>query len=718
MTSVLAAAAPTIRDSEGFLIPVGHHELLLFWIQLVVLLGVARLLGGLMRRAGQPAVVGELAAGLLIGPSVLGRFAPGLTNWLFPGGEVESALLLAVSWFGIFLLLIVTGFETDLGLLRRLGRPAVNVSVGSLVVPLAAGIGLGWVMPSSFIGGEDGRLGFALFMGVALSISALPVIAKILGDMNLMRRNFGQITIAAGMANDLIGWILLGVVSGIVASGRFDVTSLLVTLAAVGVFLGLSLTLGQRATDYALRRARGAEDSFTGALTVTLLIALVAGAITHAIGVEAVLGALVAGIVVGRSRYQHSEVEHTLETLSNAIFAPVFFATAGLYVDFGVIFQGTNWVWAIAVIAVAALAKLVGSYLGARRSGMSQMEGLATGLGLNARGALEIVVATIGYSLGVLNDVSYAIIVVMAIVTSMAAPPLLRPVLARLTANPEEEQRLHREKTLESSVIASARNVLLPTRGGANSVAAARLLDLSLQPEATVTVLSVHAPQDRAMIREDVVDDIVMDAFEHRAVSRRRHTAEDMAADVLQEASLGYDLMVVGVTEFVGTHELSEPLRRIIASTPIPVLLIRRGTDPQADPDHIRSVLVPVTGTKIGRAAEEIAYVLGARLGAHVDALHIVARAAGGASMEGQLERSRELAARFGGDARTITRVATVQHEAIHQEAEDRGADLIVIGAQTRSVGEDRPFLGYGAEYLLEHASATVVAVVFPAETD
>jgi len=715
---LLAVEAGAADDS--FLMPIGHHDLLLFWIQLALLLGVARALGGLARRVGQPAVVGELAAGLVLGPSILGRFAPDLAQWIFPGSDVPSALLLAVAWLGIFLLLVVTGFETDLTLLRRLGRPAVNVSVGSLVVPLAVGVGLGFILPSAFLGDEDARVAFALFMGVALSISALPVIAKILSDMNLMRRNFGQITIAAGMANDLIGWLLLGVVAGIAGSGGFEPMRLLATVAAVIAFLGITMTVGQRASDAILRRARGRDDSFIGALTATLMVALVLGVITHAIGVEAVLGALVAGIVLSRSKYQHKNVQHTLETLSNAIFAPIFFATAGLYVDFGVLFEGSNWLWGLLIIVVAVATKLVGSYAGASRSGMSRMEGLAIGLGLNARGALEIVVATIGYSLGVLNEAAYAAVVVMAIVTSMIAPPLLRPVLRRLTANPEEAERLDREETLQKSVIASASNVLLPTRGGDNSATAAHLLNVSLQPDARVTVLTV-GDADMRQLDEQRISRIIEADLGGRQVERRHHTAKDVGADILKEAGLGYDLLVVGLTdEFAGTHELSEPLRRVLAASPIPVLLIRgrRGETAAVERRPIRKVLVPVTGTRFGRAAEEIAYTLGGRLSADVDALHVVeaeqSSAANGAAH--QLERARTLSERLGSGARTT--VGSVKHEVLLRAAEDGGADLIVIGTQVRSADGEQLFLGYGPEFLLERATATVMVLVFPEEAN
>ncbi|HEX9767187.1 MAG TPA: cation:proton antiporter, partial [Nitriliruptorales bacterium] len=204
------------------LTPVGEHELFVFWIQLTALLFTARVLGGIAQRFRQPSVVGELSAGLLLGPSVLGSLAPDLASSLFPGGEVQSALLLAVSWLGIVLLLAVTGFETDLRLLRRLARDSAAVSLGSLFVPLVLGVLVGLVLPASFLGENTSRGIFAAFMAVALSISALPVVAKILGDMGLMRRDLGQITIAAGIVNDIVGWLLLGGLVGVVTTGAVN----------------------------------------------------------------------------------------------------------------------------------------------------------------------------------------------------------------------------------------------------------------------------------------------------------------------------------------------------------------------------------------------------------------------------------------------------------------------------------------------------------------
>ena len=710
--------------------PLTEHQLLVFWLQLLVLVAAARGLGGLMRRVGQPAVVGELAAGLLIGPSVLGRVAPDVFAFLFPTDPVNSGLLLAVSWIGVALLLVVTGFETDLKLLARLGRSSLTVSIGSLVVPLIFGYVLGTMLPDTFYGERGTMVTFAAFMAVALSISALPVVAKILMDMNLMRRNIGQVIVAAGMANDLIGWILLGALSGVVTSGALELGKLATTVGAMVLFIVGMLTVGQRVVDAALRRARqGSTQTITG-FTVAVLAMLAAGALTQALHVEAVLGAFVAGIVLGRSRYQAEEVTHTIEVVTHSFFAPVFFATAGLFVDLGLLADPTTGLWAVAVVAVGAASKLIGSFVGARAGGMTGIEGLAIGVGLNARGAIEIVIATVGLSLGVLNARSYTVVVVLAMATSMMAPPLLRTVLRRVRTGGEETARLEREAVMDSSVIAATRTALLPTRGGSNSVLAARVLDVSLQPDTAVTVLTVHGENEHdAAERADIAAREAREHFAERKTERLDVLSDDPAGAICDEARLGYGLVAIGMTErYAGGHTVSPVLSKLLAECTVPILLVKSGRalEPQTQALPFRRIMVPAIGTKVGQAAQEIAYTLAARVDAQVDAVHVVSRpdrvpepvltppTLQDDSVTGMLEEARSLAAKFGRDVNPLTRNGPSVGMELAITAVETGADLLVLGARVRSYW-GQPFLGHGIEYLLEHTEQTVIVVVFPA---
>lgn len=718
--------------------PLGEHDLLVFWAQFTLLLAVARGMGYLFRRVGQPAVVGELGAGLLIGPSVFGRFLPEQADWLFPGTDLTSAPILAVAWVGVALLLVETGFETDLGLLRRLGKKAAAVAIGSLVVPMALGFAIGWFMPADpFIGEGVSQPIFAAFIAVAMSISALPVVARILTELDLMRRDIGQVTVAAAMVNDLVGWVLLGTLAGIVTSGGLAIGRSLTTVAAVALFFTFAFTIGQRLTDRALRTARKLSEGLTGPLTTTIMVVLVFAVITQAIGVEAVLGAFVAGIVLGRSPYQRREVRRIIELMSAAVFAPIFFATAGIYVDLGAIGSATGVLWAIIIVAVASIGKLVGSYVGARAGAMSREEGIALGVGLNARGAMEIVLATIAFAIGVFSQDAYTLIVLMAMATSLIAPPLLRRTLRHVRPEGEEAGRLEREEILSASVIASTERALLPTRGGQNSRLAAQALDLLLQPEASISIVTVHdpdRPEDQCDC-DEVLDRTLRVAGE-RTVERRRIDSRDATEAVLKEAQLGYGLIGLGMTEeFRDTHRLSTILRELISRTSVPLLLVRHGIDGHAGISGSRRILVPATGVRHGRAAEEIGAVLSDRLNARLDLLHVVARSDRGeetpeplpvgarrprtsaeAAAQTLLDQAAQRAERFGAKTRTNVRTGAVTSEAILAASRELDSDLLVISVQSRAL-EGRPFLGHGTEFLLEHAPQTVITIIFPPDT-
>lgn len=722
--------------------PLTEHDLLLFWTQLLVLLTVARGLGLFVQRFGQPAVVGELAAGLLIGPSIFGRLAPGAAEALFPGGATESAPLLAVSWLGVGFLLVLTGYETDLKLLRNLGREAASVSAGSLVVPLLFGFLVGLGMPALFQGtGGDQPFLFAGFIAVAMSVSALPVVARVLGELGLMRRNVGQITVAAAMVNDLVGWVLLGTLSGIVVSGGFDPVDTLVTVGAVAVLFVGALTVGQRFVDGLLRRALSWPDAPTAtAFSAAVVVVFALAALTQAIGVEAVLGAFLAGILLGRSRYRRPQIEHTIELLSTSVVAPIFFATAGIYVDLGALSDPTVLLWGGIILAVAMATKLGGSYLGGRLVGMRASLSYAIGIGLNARGAMEIVLATIAFSLGVFNEASYTVIVLMAMATSMLAPPLLRRALRGLQPSGEEARRLEREELLAASVIADTNAALVPTRGGENSRLAAEIIDRFLKPDARLTVLTVHQEDTRPedCHCEEALDEVAGAVVTNRPVERRRATVQgDPSAAILAEAELGYGLIVLGMTEdFRDTHELSPTLRKVMARSPVPVLLVRHGLDSKAAlPRKGGRIVVPAVGTRTGRAAEEVAFALALSDEAEVDLVHVMSRtdqrrgpavaqqrqptgllgrlAEPTQPVEGVLASSMARADRFGVQSAAHIRKGASPAEELIRAADHAGADILVTSAIVRDTDSEL-FLGHGTEYLLEHAQQTLMVVLFP----
>lgn len=707
-----------------------EHALLLMWVQLLVIVAFARSLGVLMRRIGQPPVVGELIAGVLLGPSVLAKIWPQAAHVLVPQKPTAAAPINAIGWIGVAFLLVLTGFETDLRIVRRLGRPATLVAIGGLAVPFAIGLGAGFVMPKDFRGGHGTTTAFALFIAVSLSISSLPVIAKILDELGFMRRNFGQVTIAVGMVNDLIGWLALGVIAALGKSSHLTVGAVVVPIAAIAAILLVAFTVGQRAVDAVLRQVRRREGSGVDAMTVTLVVTLLLAVLTQVARSDAVLGAYIAGILIGRSRFFQRRIATQLESVTMAVFAPVFFATAGLRIDIAGLARPNALVWAAIVLGIAVVTKVVGALGGARLAQLGNREGLALAVGLNCRGAVEVVIATVGLTIGVLSSSAYTAIVLMAIVTSVMAPPLLRLIVRDWQGEPEEQERLEREEAMERNLLVRATRLLLPTRGRPSSETVARVMHAVWPREVGVTVLAV--PDEHGRIPD--VSSLVS-VFEDRELEVRE-IEEDALEEVLGEAKLGYGAMGLGARDSFteGGTILTPVVDDLLCRSPLPMVIVRRGKDHEHLATRFRRVLVPVAGTPASRTAQELAYALARAMGTEVKLAHVVTRstpddaypsdpaamrrtrelvAATTEVASGVIEQARAHAAEHSIDADAAVLEGQAAADELLAEAQSSEADLIVLGTTIRRL-DGRAFLGHTAEHVLDHAQATVVVVATP----
>jgi nucleotide-binding universal stress UspA family protein len=385
--------------------------------------------------------------------------------------------------------------------------------------------------------------------------------------------------------------------------------------------------------------------------------------------------------------------------------------------------------WGGVVIAAASLSKFAGAYLGGWYAGLPVRERLALGAGLNARGAVEIVVATVGLSLGILNASSYTVIVLMAMATSMAAPPLLRLALRGWKGSEEEQARLERERMLRSNVLVRTRRVLLPSHGGPNSLLAGRIIDLAWSRDVEVTMLSAGADvpaQDLARVRA---------VFTERPFSHEHAAAKTPLAAILDHAVLGYGAIAVGATDVRMAEQLISPvIDDLLGASPLPVVMVRRGVGEDLErPPNYRRILVPATGTELGRAAQEIAFAVAARTGAEVLVVHVLTHAPSVRAsafpvwnervpLEGPertevalhvLEEARARAAQHGVEAETLVRSGVSTSEEILALARERQVDLLVLAANLRQLS-GRPFLGHGVEALLAKAEATTVVVTAP----
>jgi len=423
---VLAAPVP----------PIPAHPLLVFLLQVGLLLGLAITLGRLAARLGLPAIVGELTAGVLLGPSLLGWLTPGLSGWLFPARAEQAHLLDAVGQIGVLLLVGLTGIEMDLGMVRRRGLTAVRVSLAGLIIPLGLGIALGFPIARLLHVGGDTAV-FVLFLGVAMCVSAIPVMAKTLMDMNLMHRDIAQLTLAAGTVDDAVGWFLLSVVSAM-AVGGLTTGKVALAVAYLILVVLVALLIGRPLVRRLLRLTGGSAQR-TVAVAAALIV--LAGAGTQALGLEAVFGAFLCGALIGSSGEFARAQTAALRTVVLSVLAPVFFATAGLRIDLRALAHPTVLAVAVLVLLTAIVGKFAGAYLGALLSRLNRWEALALGAGMNARGVIEVIVAMVGLRLGILNTATYTIVVLVAVVTSIMAPPLLRVAMRRVSVTPEEEAR-------------------------------------------------------------------------------------------------------------------------------------------------------------------------------------------------------------------------------------------------------------------------------------
>jgi Kef-type K+ transport system membrane component KefB len=407
---------------------VTDHQLLVFLVDVAVLLAAARLGGEIAARLGIPLHVGELAVGIMIGPSLLGWLWPAGFEALFPPDAAARSLLDVVSWIGVIFLAIIAGVETRLGVLRKAGVVVVGGWIGGFGLPFLCGLAVGMATPARLVPAGTDRGVFALFLATAMSISAIPVIARILMDLRLSGTRVGMVILSAAIADDTVGWIVLAIVAGL-AGGALELWPIARTVLLTGAFVLGSLTLGRMLVDRAIGASRRLRAPY-GELSLLLLVVFGFSALTQWIGVHLVLGAFVAAILIGRSPELDPEAVSAVRHIGLAFFVPFFFAYTGIKVDLTTL-QGGYLLFAAIAVVVACVSKVVGGGLGTRLAGLPPWEALAVGLGLNARGAMELVIAAIGLSIGVLNEPTYATIVIIAVLTTIMTAPLLRACVRR-----------------------------------------------------------------------------------------------------------------------------------------------------------------------------------------------------------------------------------------------------------------------------------------------
>ncbi len=708
-----------------------HGDVLVLLVQIALLLTAARGLGEVAQRLGQPSVVGEILAGIVLGPSLLSGALPGLGAWIVPQSPLQGHLLEVVSMTGAMFLLLITGLETDLTLVRQHARTAIGVSAGGIAVTFTSGFLLGQLLPDSLLARPDQRLVFALFVATAMSISAIPVIAKVLMDLNLMRRDIGQTIIAAGMSDDTTGWVLLSIVAGLASGAAVTVGSVVQAVGSVVAFMALSFTVGRWLVKRALDFVQDEVASQDRLLTLVVVFTFAWGALTQALHLEAVLGAFVMGVLFGQMPRLPEDVRRKLESLALAVFAPIFFAVAGLKVNLAGLLTPRLFGLALAVIAVASTGKVVGTYLGARLIGRrDHWTALAFGAGLNARGAMEIIVATIGLSLGILSQDMFSIIVLMAMTTSLMAPPALRWVLQRIPPDEAELRRLKQEELTAGSRVAQIHRVLVPMRrrlDGDMLIQAiqARLLErMSSNGNLSITLLTVCAPGDRAASQEWL--DKASALFPSGELIKKVVESERVTDLVLDEAQKNYDMLLLGAPERDSRPDVlfTSVVDYLVRGAPCMTMVVKGyRTESEWTP---RRILVPTDGTAASRHAAELGFALAASGDAEVTVLHVVAQEPDRYRRGVRTDRERQVGIAFqivqelgtlgeslGVRTRPAVQVGLAPESVILDVAQKKSIDLIILGTAVRAASH-RLFLGSRVEHILNAAACPVVVVNAP----
>jgi Kef-type K+ transport system membrane component KefB/nucleotide-binding universal stress UspA family protein len=733
LTAATATAAAAATDGAA----AGPSEAL-FIAELGLLLLVGRLMGEAARRIGQPPVMGQLVAGIMLGPSLFGWVWPSAQHTLFPDAAAQKSMLDAVSQLGILMLLLLTGMETDLALVRRVGRTAVTVAIAGVTLPFVCGFALGEFLPADLLPKPEARLATAIFLGTALSISSVKIVAMVVRDMNFMRRDLGQIIVASAILEDTIGWVIIAVAFGLASAGTVDLWSVGRALAGTALFMLVSLTVGRRIVFTLIRWANDNFASDFPVITMILLIMIGMALTTQLIGVNTVLGAFVAGILIGESPILTRHIDEQLRGLIIALFMPIFFGLAGLRADLTVLRHGDLALLTVALVLIASIGKFLGAFVGGKLGGLNRAESLALGCGMNARGSTEVIVASIGLSMSVLNRNLFTLIVTMAVVTTVAMPPMLRWALKRLPLRNKERLRLEREALDAKGFVTNLERLLLATDDSANGKLAAQfagaiagsggkpttILDLSEGGRDTKAVKR-DAEKEKPAAKSDKTgkksgaeksngdgSKQQVEKAAEAATTLEAHPDDERAGSVdvitrqpesidpdavASEARKGYDLLVVGVA---GARDpkggFSKEVSHIANGFDGPLVIVDSHSHKNRSSDRLSRILIPVNGTEVSRRAVEVGLALARATGANVTVLYVTrASATGGDGKAGTRRRAtrrneqavfkdiRALAERYEVDLRMKTRANMAPDKAILDESK-HGYDLIVLGVSRR----------------------------------
>lgn len=710
-------------DSKPKSTGLSEHAVLLLFVEIAILLFASLACGEIMVRFGQPAIIGQIVAGLLLGQTFFGLLFPDLSVQLFPRDGSQSKLIEVISWIGVSFLLMLTGMETDTAMLKRLGRPALYIALLGVVIPLAVGAALSVLLPDRLMVDPQNKLPFAVFVGTVFAASSVPVVAKVLMDMKMIRLELGQLIMAASLSHDLLTCLLLALIV-VLAGSENDSGGNPIVTATVGTICFLLVTyFGRPLIFRALRWVNDNITSSNGLITSMIVFLLVSAAITQSLGVHIVLGAFVAGLILSQAPVINHKVVGPIETVTMAFFAPVFFASAALNVNLTSLLDPQLGIITLLLSLAALASKLVACRAAGKLTGLGLWESLSIGVGANAKGSLGLILAMLGYSLQIITLDMFAVVIFISLFSTAIAAPFMKMTVAKVKVTDEERERMRREERQSRTILSTIRRVLWPTTGrGRNSFIAHLLNSIGQKQVIETTVLYV---QESTRPDENPFKKISNEIDKKRVGLLKRKVISEATIDVIvEEVNRGYDLLIMStdMPSADANHVFGPLVDKVIQKTPSRVLVVYEPDSTQTR--TIKRVLVPVSGSELSVWAAEFGISLAKSLDAKVTCLSIVdsdseelygEETRSGQKIEANLSLEieltlKELAAALDVDFDSIL-AQTTSHpaQAAVFTAQQHEIDLIVLGAEPK-FGKEL-FLGHTINFVLRNAPCAVAVL-------
>lgn len=408
--------------------------ILIFLLQVCLLLGLSRITGLLLQRIGQPAISGEILVGILLGPTLFGRVAPGLHAYIFPADVMQQNMLETVAWLGILFFLLDAGLETNLTAALRQRREAFTIAVADLILPMTIAFIPVFFLPQAYIGAGGGRLMFTLFIATIMTISALPVTARVLQDLGIYRSDASLLTMCALTINDIVGWLVFAIILGFATGGQMSLSDIALITGSTLAFTAFCFTIGKKLTDRTLSGINHLNLPQPGtSLTFIFVIAMAAGAATLAIGVHALFGFFVAGIMAGESRHLSENTRQTISQLVKALLVPLFFASIGLKIDF---LKELDLPLTAFLLFIGVAGRFTGAWVGVSLTRHPRTNRHLISAAHTPGGEMQIVIGILAMEYEVITPTVFVAIIVSAVFSSMLAGPWMKAVLNRSRHSP------------------------------------------------------------------------------------------------------------------------------------------------------------------------------------------------------------------------------------------------------------------------------------------